>query len=105
MNNSTTTTIVNLRHHKADVNCSRGISIFGNPFIIGRDGTRDEVCDKFVSYFHNKLRDIYFRNEVLKLKGRKLGCWCKCHPPCYNPKCKSLRCHLETIVEYLENEL
>ena len=24
-------------------------SPFGNPFAIGRDGTRDDVCDKFVA--------------------------------------------------------
>lgn len=105
MNAVISTTIVNLRFHKADINCSRGVSVFGNPFIIGRDGTRDDVCDKFVSYFFNKLRDNKFREEVLKLKGYKLGCWCRCYPPCNNPNCKSLRCHLETIVEYIDNYL
>lgn len=95
------TSIVNLRHHTAEVNCGRG-SIFGNPYEIGRDGTRDEVCEKFITYFYKKLQDPEFRAKVMLLKGRKLGCWCKCSPPCNNMTCKSHRCHVETIVEYLK---
>ena len=97
------TSIVNLRHHKAEVLCGRG-SIFGNPYLIGRDGDRNEVCDKFIPYFYKKLTNPEFRAKVLSLKGRKLGCWCKCSPQCDNPKCKPHRCHVETIVEYLNNE-
>jgi len=96
------TVIVNLRHNKPDVACDRS-SIFGNPFEIGRDGTRDDVCDKFVPYFKKKLTNPDFRAKVLALRGKRLGCWCKCEPQCSNPKCKPLRCHLETIVEYLDN--
>ena len=102
VSSSQTTSIVNLRHHQAEVNCGRG-SIFGNPFSHDRLGiTRDECCDKFVPYFYKKLQDSEFRAKVLALKGKRLGCWCRCLPPCDNPKCKTHRCHLETIVEYLE---
>lgn len=98
-----TTSIVNLRHHNtAEVNCGRG-SPFGNPFDHNRLGiTRDEACEKFKLYFYKKLQDSEFRAKVLALKGKRLGCWCRCLPPCDNPKCKTHRCHLETIVEYLE---
>ena len=104
---STPTTIVNLRHHMAQVNCSRGYSIFSNPYMIGRDGTRDDVCDQFIPYFYKKLLNPEFHAKVLTLKGKRLGCWCRCipecnNPKCNNPKCKAYRCHLETIVEYLE---
>jgi hypothetical protein len=84
------TTIVNLKHSNADVNCGRGSS-FGNPFLIGRDGTRDEVVEKYGPYFYKKLRNLEFRAKVIALKGKQLGCWC-------TPD----RCHLEWIVEYLE---
>lgn len=94
-------TIVNLHHTKCEVNCGRP-SIFSNPFEIGRDGDRNEVCEKFIPYFYNKLRDPDFRAKILALKDKKLGCWCRCLPPCNNSKCKSHRCHVETIVEYLE---
>lgn len=97
------TVIVNLRHHKPDVVCDRS-SFLGNPFLIGRDGTRDEVCDKFHEHFHKKLTNPEFRAKVLALKGKRLGCWCRCLPGCNNPKCKSLRCHLESVIEFLNNE-
>jgi len=91
MNITTSTTIVNMKHERADVNCGRG-SIYGNPYRIGIDGTRDEVCDKYKEYFYKKILNPTFRNKVLLLKSKKLGCWCK-----------PLRCHLETIKEYLDN--
>lgn len=105
MASTQTTSIVNLRHHNtAEVNCGRG-SPFGNPFSHELLGiTRDEACERFKEYFYNKLRRPEFRDKVLALKGKRLGCWCKCQPHCGNPKCISRRCHLETIVEYLENE-
>ena len=83
------TTIVNIRHQRCDINCSRP-SIFSNPYHIGRDGTRSEVCEKYKKHFYNKLHDPSFRSKVHSLKNKKLGCWCV-------PK----RCHLETILEYL----
>lgn len=83
------TIIVNMRYAKATVNCGRG-SIYGNPYRIGVDGTRDEVCDKYIIYFNKRLLDEKFRAKVLALRGHRLGCWCK-------PK----RCHLETIVEFI----
>ena len=55
-------------------------SPYGNPFVIGVDGDRDEVCDRF-------------RNEVLptldvsKLRGKSLLCYCA-------PK----RCHADDIL-------
>jgi hypothetical protein len=104
MNQYSSTSIVNLRHHNtAEVYCGRG-SVYGNPFEIGRDGDRNDVCDKFEKYFHNKLLNTEFRANVMSLKGKRLGCWCKCSPPCNNPKCKPHRCHLETIINYIENE-
>lgn len=99
------TSIVNLRHHNAEVNCGRG-SPFGNPFDYNRLGiTRDECCEKFEKYFYNKLKDPIFRDKVISLKGKKLGCWCKCQPHCGNPKCISRRCHVETIVNWLEHNI
>ena len=89
-----------MRYHKPDIACDRS-SIYGNPYEIGRDGDRNEVCDKFEKYFYEKLQDPDFHAKVMALKGRRLGCWCRCLPTCDNPKCKSHRCHVETIVKYL----
>jgi len=69
-------------------------SIFGNPYTIGPDGTREEVIDKFKKYFYNKIEtDKHFKNQVLELKGHRLGCYCY-------PKA----CHGDVIIEWLENE-
>lgn len=51
----------------------------GNPFIIGKDGTRKEVIEKYKNWAKNNP-------EVLKwlpiIKGQNLICWCSplpCH--------------------------
>lgn len=57
-------------------------SPFCNPFKIGKDGTRDDVLIKYEEYIKERLKDPHFKEELLKLKGKTLGCWCKpekCH--------------------------
>jgi hypothetical protein len=57
-------------------------SLFCNPFKIDKDGTREEVLQKFENYIQHKLTDPLFKQEFLKLKDKTLGCWCKpdkCH--------------------------
>ncbi|MEK6879818.1 MAG: DUF4326 domain-containing protein [Nanoarchaeota archaeon] len=88
------TTVVNVNEDEFDFWCARG-SIFGNPFVIGRDGDRNEVCDKYEEHFNFLLRDKVFRAEVQKLKGEVLERFCK-------EKDRYVRCHVETIVKYLD---
>jgi len=45
----------------------------GNPFIIGRNGTRDEVCDKFEIWLPTQPKLMAL---VATLEGRDLVCWC-----------------------------
>lgn len=55
-------------------------SPFGNPFIIGRDGDRDDVCNKFAIYLHDNPHLIIQVKE--ELKGKDLVCFCapkRCH--------------------------
>jgi hypothetical protein len=61
----------------------KNASIFANPYKIGKDGTREEVIQKYKVYITNKISsdDLYMK-ELQKLKGMILGCWCKpenCH--------------------------
>jgi hypothetical protein len=43
-------------------------------------------------YFKSRLRtDAVFRNRILVLKGKTLGCFCKPNP-----------CHGDVIAEYLD---
>jgi len=54
-------------------------SIWGNPFVIGKDGTRDEVIAKFEAYI---LRRPDLLAQLSKLAGRDVVCWCapaRCH--------------------------
>ena len=52
---------------------------WGNPFIIGIDGDRDEVCDKYEKWF---LTQPHLIAVLKELEGKILGCWCgnkRCH--------------------------
>ena len=54
-------------------------SIWHNPFVVGKDGTREDVIAKFEAYLMTRP-DLLAR--VHELKGKRLACWCKpeaCH--------------------------
>jgi hypothetical protein len=88
----TQTKVVHCKKEKYDIYIGRP-SIFGNPFTIGKDGTRKEVIDKYRIYFTRQIdTNIIFKREVQKLNGKILGCWCK-------PK----NCHGDIIAEYLND--
>ena len=66
------TIAVNVKTDDYDILVDR-TTIFGNPFKIGKDGTRNEVIDMFEEW-------VYTQPELLK--GKRLGCHCKpkkCH--------------------------
>ena len=55
-------------------------SDWGNPFEMGKDGSRDEVCNNYENHFLPYKPSLL--NKVSSLKGKALGCWCapeKCH--------------------------
>jgi hypothetical protein len=83
------TTVVNKNSEPYDVYIGRG-SIFGNPYEIGVDGTREEVIKRYQKWFNFLLRDKVFCKELMKLKGKRLGCFCKPKP-----------CHGEIIADCL----
>ena len=92
------TSVVNILYEIHDIYIGRpgrgAAGIFGNPFKIGRDGNRDQVIEKYRKYFHEKLEsDPVFKKEVQKLKGKRLGCFCK-----------PMSCHGDVIAEYLDKE-
>ena len=52
---------------------------WGNPFVIGRDGDRDEVIRKYESWL---LEQPDLMARLPELRGKVLGCWCApqaCH--------------------------
>ncbi len=60
----------------ADVYIGRP-SAFGNPFHIGRDGTREEVIEKYRTWL--RANPYLMRLARRELIGRTLGCWCAPH--------------------------
>lgn len=61
-------------------------SKFGNPFVIGRDGSRDQVVAKYREW----ICDSPFLLEAAKreLRGKNLTCWCA-----------PLACHGDVLLE------
>jgi hypothetical protein len=54
-------------------------SKWGNPFIVGRDGTRSEVIEKHRAWI---VKQPHLMADLYELRGKVLGCWChkkKCH--------------------------
>jgi len=94
------TTVVNIREESCEFYCGRP-SIFGNPFAIGKDGTRSDVVFKHLIYFYKRLiSDPQFKLRVLALKGKKLGCFCHFWDGTGpNP----LYCHGDNIADYLNS--
>jgi hypothetical protein len=78
------TRVVNLRKSRYDVYIGRG-SIWGNPFVIGKDGDRATVIAKYCDYLMHRP-DLLAR--LGELKGKVLGCFC--HP---------LQCHGHVLAE------
>lgn len=56
-------------------------TIWGNPFMLGRDGTREEVIHLYCEWLRTQRKDLVARARR-ELRGKVLGCWCKplaCH--------------------------
>ena len=91
----TKTKVINKKSgEKFDVYIGRP-SVFGNPYVAGKDGTRDEVIEKYRLYLHERIKtDAKFKAQVDGLKGLRLGCFCA-----------PAHCHGDVLVEYLDGNL
>jgi hypothetical protein len=78
------TRVVHFKKEPYDVYIGRP-SVWGNPYEIGKDGTRGEVIAKYKEYL---LGNPELMLLLPMLKGRVLGCWC--HPDA---------CHGDVIAE------
>lgn len=65
-------------------------SKWGNPFVIGKDGSRDEVVDKYRDWF---LRQKHLVASLPELKDKNLCCFCS-----------PLRCHGDILLELANKE-
>ena len=74
---------------------------YGNPFIIGIDGSRDEVVSMCNSWLRGNAytdiepdRRIWILQNLSQLEGEVLGCWCAplpCHGDIYIQLLKELK--------------
>lgn len=68
-------------------------TILGNPYLIGRDGSRTEVIAKYEAWFSRKLREQGFVDRVLRYVGTAdLACWCAPKP-----------CHGDVVLRWLDS--
>jgi hypothetical protein len=54
-------------------------SPWGNPFVLGRDGTREQVIERYEAWL---LANEELMAALPQLRGKVLGCWCAprgCH--------------------------
>ncbi|HTU90417.1 MAG TPA: DUF4326 domain-containing protein [Gemmataceae bacterium] len=67
--------VVHCKRARFDVYIGRP-SKWGNPFVIGKDGTREEVIAKYEAWF---IRQPALMAALPELRGKVLGCWCAPH--------------------------
>jgi hypothetical protein len=78
--------VVHCKKEKYDVDIGRAVprsglkaSVWGNPFVLGKDGTREEIMVKYRAWLTGN-EELLAR--LPELRGKVLGCWCAplaCH--------------------------
>jgi len=81
--------VVHCRRDPYDIYVGRP-SKWGNPFVVGENGTRSEVIKRYREWI---LEQPELLAEVHTLKGKVLGCWCA-----------PLPCHGTVLVELADQE-
>lgn len=94
------TEVVHINKDDYDVLIDR-TTMWGNPFIIGIDGSRNEVIIKFDQWLDGIILQDYKQKErqdildnIKQLRGQRLGCWCKPKP-----------CHGEILARRADGEI
>ncbi|MGI8547352.1 MAG: DUF4326 domain-containing protein [Gemmatimonadaceae bacterium] len=77
--------VVHCRREPYDTYVGRP-SPFGNPFVLGKDGTRDEVVAKYRAWLLGQP-ELVTRAKP-ELRGKILACWCS-----------SKSCHADVLME------
>jgi len=73
--------VVHLRREPYDVRIDRQ-TVWGNPFVIGKDGTREQVIEKYRKWILQADNAHMVEYAKATLRGKVLGCWCApkaCH--------------------------
>lgn len=81
--------VVHFKKSKYDVYIGRP-SKWGNPFVIGKDGSRKEVIAKYKEWIKTQPE---LMNSLHELEGKILGCWCS-----------PMICHGDALIELIEEQ-
>ena len=81
------TKVVHCKKSPYDIYIGRP-SKWGNPFVMGRDGTREEVIEKYREWV---VTQVALLESLQELKGKTLACWCSPEP-----------CHGDVLAELAE---
>ncbi len=80
-------------------------SIFGNPYVIGKDGTREEVIRKHKEWIFGLIEhptvDRPSISDIMSLRGQTLGCWCRRKN---EPKTQYNHCHGDLYAELADSK-
>lgn len=81
--------VVHCKKESYDVYIGRP-SKWENPFVIGKDGCRQEVIEKYKKWI---LFQKHLLENLYELKNKVLGCWCSPNP-----------CHGDILIELIKME-
>lgn len=82
--------VVHCKREPYDVYIGRP-SKWGNPWQVGKDGTREQVVEKYRVMLETS--PVLVEEARKELKGKTLGCWCAPKP-----------CHGDVLIEFIERE-
>ena len=89
------TKVVHCKKEPYDIYIGRP-SKWGNPFTIGKDGTREEVILKYIDWLEQQPQLLA---QISELKGKTLGCWC--HPkPCHGDITGRVTIKVNRFIDY-----
>ena len=83
------TAVINIRRNRAvldepDVVRIDRATTWGNPYVIGRDGSRAEVIEKYRARLWRDIRAGRIGlDDLAALNGKRLACWCRPTKPCH----------------------
>jgi len=87
---SISTKVVHCKKEKFDVYIGRP-GKWGNPFKIGKDGSREQVIEKYRKWI---LIQPDLIGDLKELENKTLGCWCK---PC--------PCHGDVLIDLIQEQI
>ena len=82
--------VVNIKNEACDIYIGRP-SKWGNPFKISKNLSREKALEKYKAWI---MKQPELLEDLPKLKGKRLGCYCK-----------PLPCHGDVLVELIERRV